>query len=149
MHLFAQVRHPLHLPENPQGDEIRHSQGAAHRRMARPRQGPRDGMEEVGQDGMVSEAMHEVLETIEQGWLPYLTVFQYKMRARRDPLVKSFFAPVKKMGRSGGGCSRPVGGWKNRLISFRRCLGTTKALGRDIFGAAGWGEPDTVVWLYR
>ncbi|MBK8637609.1 MAG: hypothetical protein IPN92_04740 [Chromatiaceae bacterium] len=75
MHLFAQVRHPLHLPENPQGDEIRHSQAAARRRMAHPRNGPRDGMEEVGQDGMVSETMHEVLETIEQDFFRILLFY--------------------------------------------------------------------------
>ncbi len=34
--------------------------------------GLRAGMEKDGQDGMVSEAMHEVLERVEQGGLPYV-----------------------------------------------------------------------------
>ena len=90
LHLLAQGRHPLQLPEHPQGDEIRHRQGAAHGRLAHPRQGPGDGIEQVSQDGVIGEAVHQGLETIEHGKLPYITVFQQKMRAYCQPLVKSF-----------------------------------------------------------
>jgi hypothetical protein len=47
---------------------------------------------------MVSQAVHQGLETIEQGRLPYVAVLQQKTRANRRLLVKSFCRCNKNFG---------------------------------------------------
>ena len=81
LHLLAQGRDALQLPQHPQRDEIGHGQGAARRRLAHPRHSRRYGVEQVSQDGVMSEAIHQGLEAIKHGRLSYVAVLQQKTRA--------------------------------------------------------------------
>jgi hypothetical protein len=65
----------LQVAQHPQSDKIGHGQRATHRRLTHPRQSPRDGMEQVSQDGVIGEAVHQGLETIKYDGLPYIAVF--------------------------------------------------------------------------
>lgn len=90
LHLLAPGRQALQWPQHPQRDEVWHGQRAAHGGVADPRHSPGHGVEQVSQDGVIGQAMHQGLETIDQGFITYITVFQQKLRANRQPLVKSF-----------------------------------------------------------
>lgn len=117
--------------------------------MAHPRHGTREGIERVGQNGVVGEAMHEVLETIDKVGFHILLFCHRNIEPIVSPMSSLFSVPVKIVRRSGGLLQHPLGGWKSRLMSLRRRLGPTKTFRRDIVGAAERCVPDTLVSRLR